>query len=157
MTGVTLRPFLRLHKQMMMALIMALLLAACGGDEPATPTSEATPAAGGMVMPTVAGDASQTATATVAAATAPTVAVAALFIGDAVEVLPEQEFRLYMDATGSAMVMNIYAPGERFTVLDPSGDYAIYPVERDGGLWYRLRAPDGLVGWGAADQIAPVN
>jgi len=64
MTGVTLRPFLRLHKQMMMALIMALLLAACGGDERATPTSEATPAAGGMVMPTVAGDASQTATAT---------------------------------------------------------------------------------------------
>lgn len=81
----------------------------------------------------------------------------ALFIGDAVQPLPEQQVRLYSDATAGATVMNVYAPGARFTVLDPSGDYAVYPVERDGRVWYRLRAPDGLVGWSAVDQLGPMQ
>lgn len=147
MTSVTLRPFNRLSKQIVIALIIVVLVTACGGDdEPeATPTVAATPAAGGMVMPTAA------ATATLAPTPVP-----ALLIGDTVQALPDQQVRLYTDATTSA-VMGVYTPGERFTVLDPSGEYALYPVENEGRLWYRLRAADGLVGWGTADQIGAAN
>lgn len=154
MTSVTLRPFNRLSKQIVIALIIVVLVTACSGDdEPeASATIAATPAAGGMVMPTAATDATPAATAT----PAPT-AVPALVIGDMVQALPEQQVRLYTDATTSALVMGVYAPGERFTVLDPSGEYALYPVENEGQLWYRLRAADGLVGWGTADQIGAVN
>lgn len=156
MMSVTLELFLRLGKQMVVTLLIVVLVVACGGDEEpeATPTSATTPAAGGMVMPTAA-TVAQTDTQTATVAAAPVAPV--LFIGDAVQVLPATELRLYTDATTSANVMNLYAPGERFTILDPSGDYAIYPVERDGALWYRLRAPDGLVGWSAADQLGPVQ
>lgn len=154
MTSVTLGPINRLSKQIVIALIIVVLVTACGGDdEPeVSATVAATPAAGGMVMPTAATDATQAATAT----PAPT-AVPALVIGDTVQALPEQQVRLYTDATTSALVMGVYAPGERFTVLDPSGEYALYPVDNEGRLWYRLRAPDGLVGWGTADQIGAAN
>lgn len=153
MTSVTLGPFNRLSKQIVIALMIVVLVTACGGDdEPeATPTVEATAAAGGMVMPTAAAE-PQAASATIAPTAAP-----ALLIGDTVQALPEQQVRLYTDATTSALVMGVYAPGERFTVLDPSGEYALYPVENEGHLWYRLRAGDGLVGWGAADQIGAAN
>ena len=153
MTSVTLGPLNRLSKQVVIALMIVVLVTACGGDdEPAaTPTVEATAAAGGMVMPTTAA-ATQAAPATLAPTAAP-----ALLIGDTVQALPEQQVRLYTDATTSALVMGVYAPGERFTVLDPSGEYALYPVENEGRLWYRLRAGDGLVGWGAADQIGAAN
>lgn len=151
MVSVTLRPFNRLYKQVVIALLIVVFLAACGGDDDsaATPTVEATPAAGGMVMPTTAADAQ-------AATPAPTVAPVWL-IGDVVQALPDQQVRLYTDATTSAVVMGVYAPGTQFTVLDPSGDYALYPVENAGQLWYRLRAADGLVGWGAASQIGAAN
>ncbi|MCE7982104.1 MAG: SH3 domain-containing protein [Caldilinea sp. CFX5] len=133
---------------MAILLLLAFFIAACGGDEepPATPV-DATPAAGGMVVPTAAADQAQ-------AAVTPT---PALLIGDAVQVLPDQQLRLYTDATTDALVMNVYASGERFMLLDASGDYTVYPVEQGGRRWYRLRAADGLVGWGDAAQLAPVN
>lgn len=154
MTSVTLWPFIRLCKQAVIALIIVVVVAACGGDAPETATPpglDTTPAAGGMVMPTTA--ATGEAPSAAAAPTAVPTVVEALFIGDAVQTLPAQQVRLYSDATATALVMSVYAPGARFTVLDPSGDYAIYPVERDGRIWYRLRAPDGLIGWGAVDQL----
>jgi len=157
MTSVTLWPFIRLCKQAVIALIIVVLVVACGGDDATpeiAPVADATPAAGGMVMPTTAPSAAQAATP---APTAVATVVEALFIGDAVQTLPEQQVRLYSDATATAAVMSVYAPGARFTVLDPSGDYAIYPVERDGRVWYRLRAPDGLVGWGTVDQLVSVQ
>jgi len=106
-----------------------------------------------MIMPTAAGEAPAATPVPPALSTV----VDALFIGDTVQPLPEQPVRLYSDATAGAIVMNVYASGARFTVLDPSGDYAIYPVERDGRVWYRLRAPDGLVGWGTVDQLEPIQ
>lgn len=153
MTSVTLWPLFRLGKKVIISLILLLLVVACRGDneEAAPPTVEATPVAGGMVMPTAA---SETAAAT--ASPVPTVADVWL-IGDTVQVLADDGLRLYSDATDTAFVMNVYEQGALLTVLDPSGDYAIYPVDQAERIWYRLRAPDGLVGWGAADQLSPVN
>jgi hypothetical protein len=154
--SVTLRSFIRLCRQSVVVLAIIVLLVACGGnDEPVEPpTVEATPAAGGMVMPTLVvaetGVVTESVVVDPQAAAPPSVA---LLIGDAVAAQADQGLRLYNDATATAMVMNVYATGEQLTVLDPSGDYASYPVENGGRLWYRLRAPDGLVGWGAADQI----
>lgn len=148
MKRVTLPSFVRLSKQMAILLLFAFLITACGGDQEPTATPvDATPAAGGMVLPTAAADQAQT-----AATPTPT-----LLIGDALQVLPDQQLRLYTDATIDALVMNVYAPGERFTLLDASGDYTVYPVEQAGRRWYRLRAADGLVGWGDAAQLAPAN
>jgi len=154
--SVTLRSFIRLSKQSAVALAIVVLLVACGGNDEAavSPTVEATPAAGGMVMPTTVAEAVAVALPAEAPAALPTVA---LLIGDAVAAQADQGLRLYNDATATAMVMSVYSLGAQLTVLDPSGEYAVYPVERDGQLWYRLRAPDGLVGWGAADQIAPLQ
>ena len=157
MTSVTLWPFIRLCKQAVIALIIVVLVVACGGnnEEPeAPPASEATAAVSGMVMPTTAPSEAPT---TASVPTAEPTVVEALFIGDAVQSLPEQQVRLYNDATATAPVLSVYAPGSQFTVLDPSGDYAIYPVERDGRVWYRLRAPDGLVGWSAFDQLEAIQ
>ena len=154
--SVTLRSFIRLSKQGVIALVMVVLLVACGGnDETAVlPTVEATPAAGGMVMPTTVAETGTEAVAVAPQAEAPAApSPAALLIGDAVAAQADEGLRLYNDATATAMVMSVYAAGAQLTVLDPSGEYAVYPVESDGRLWYRLRAPDGLVGWGAADQI----
>ncbi len=148
MNCVTLPSLVRLSKQMAILLLLAFFITACGGDEEPTATPvDATPAAGGMVLPTAAADQTQ-------AAATPT---PALLIGDALQVLPDQQVRLYTDATTDALVMNVYTSGERFTLLDASGDYAVYPVEQGGRRWYRLRAADGLVGWGDAAQLAPVN
>ena len=148
MNCVTLPSLVRLSKQMAILLLLAFFITACGGDEEPTATPvEATPAAGGMVLPTAAAEQAQ-------AAATPT---PAFLIGDALQVLPDQQVRLYTDATTDALVMNVYASGERFTLLDASGDYAVYPVEQGGRRWYRLRAADGLVGWGDAAQLAPAN
>lgn len=149
MRRVTLLSLVRLSKQMAIGLLLAFFVAACGGDEAPTATPvDATPAAGGMVLPTTVADTAQAESAT------PT---PALLIGDTVQVLPDQQLRLYTDATTDALVMNLYPAGERFTLLDASGDYAAYPVEQEGRRWYRLRAADGLVGWGDAAQLAPAN
>lgn len=149
MRRVTLPSLIRLSKQMSILLLFAFVVAACGGDEEPTATPvDATPAAGGMILPTSAADTTQTASET---------PPPALLIGDAVQVLTDQQLRLYTDATTDALVMNLYPAGERFTLLDASGDYAAYPVEQDGVRWYRLRATDGLVGWGDAAQLAPAN
>lgn len=149
MKSVTLPSFLRLTKQIVILLLLVFVLLGCGGgEEPtASPTVEATPAAGGMVLPTAAAPAE-------AAIATPT---PALLIGDVIQVLPDQALRLYSDATPDALIMNVYAAGARFTLLDASGDYAAYPVEQGGRRWYRLRADDGLVGWGDATQLAPAN
>lgn len=149
MRRVTLLSLVRLSKQIALLLLLAFIVAACGGGgEPTATPVDATPAAGGMMLPTTAADTTQAEPAT------PT---PALLIGDAVQVLPDQQLRLYTDATTDALVMNVYPSSERFTLLDASGDYAAYPVEQGGRRWYRLRAADGLVGWGDAAQLTPAN
>jgi len=119
---------------MAILLLLAFFIAACGGDkEPTATPVDATPAAGGMVLPTAAADQAQT----------PVIPTPALLIGDALQVLPDHQLRLYADATTEALVMNVYASGDRFTLLDASGDYAVYPVERAGRRWLGRCRPIG--------------
>ena len=63
--------------------------------------------------------------------------------------------QLHADADLDAMVLDSYAQGALFVIVEPSGDYESYPVERDGYRWYRLRAADGLVGWAVSDDLEP--
>jgi len=53
--------------------------------------------------------------------------------------------------------MNEYQNGDRFTIVPASGDYDVSPVENDGMIWYRLVAPDGLVGWMGAHTFQAVE
>jgi hypothetical protein len=54
---------------------------------------------------------------------------------------------LYADAGEASPRFGVYDAGTVLTVIEAGGDYAAYPVEVDGARWYRVRAPDGLVGW----------
>jgi hypothetical protein len=62
---------------------------------------------------------------------------------------------LYADASRDALLLDTYSRGSRFIVLEPNGDYERYPVQREGLLWIRLRASDGLAGWAIADEFSP--
>jgi|GEM_PF-3854503 len=61
------------------------------------------------------------------------------------------------DASAHSVIMNEYQSGDRFTIVPASGEYKASPVENDGMTWYRLVAPDGLVGWMAADTFRAVE
>ncbi len=143
--SVTLRSFIRRIHRSGFPLIIVVALAACGGGDgdESTPTVVATPAAGGMVMPTATAVPMPTATATEAV----------------VQFVPGQLFvavdtvRLYADADRQAVVMNQYGVSSLFTLLEPSGDYLAYPVTAEGADWLRLRADDGLVGWLPANEL----
>jgi hypothetical protein len=62
-------------------------------------------------------------------------------------------FRLYADADLKAPVLNVYAAGDTFNVIEPGGAITAYPVIRDGRTWYRIQAADGLVGWILVDAV----
>jgi hypothetical protein len=49
--------------------------------------------------------------------------------------------------TASSSVMELYAGGSSFTVLEPGLDLGAYPILADGVSWVRVRAGDGLAGW----------
>lgn len=140
MKSVTLRSFIRLIQYGLLSLLIVVVVVACGGDEPAAPASTAnTPAAGGMVIPTATSAPTTVATAT----PAPGQQLWALGV-----------VRLYADAAPDAIVMNQYGVDSVFTLLEPSGLDAAYPVTVDGEPWYRVRAADGLVGWAPTAQLA---
>ena len=54
---------------------------------------------------------------------------------------------VYADAEPTAPRFGEYPAGTVLTVVEAGGDFPGYPVEVDGRRWYRVRAPDGLVGW----------
>lgn len=54
---------------------------------------------------------------------------------------------IYADADAAASVLEVYSPGSAFTVIEPSGAYAAYPVSAAGATWIRVRASDGMAGW----------
>ncbi len=54
---------------------------------------------------------------------------------------------VYADADPTAPRFGEYPAGTVLTVVEAGGDFGGYPVEVDGRRWYRVRAPDGLVGW----------
>ena len=57
------------------------------------------------------------------------------------------EIAVVGDAAGSAPVLEVYAAGSSFTVLEPGLDKGAYPILADGASWVRVRAGDGLAGW----------
>jgi hypothetical protein len=54
---------------------------------------------------------------------------------------------VYAEPAAAALRYAVYPGDTAFTVVEPGGDFAAYPVEAEGVRWYRVRAPDGLVGW----------
>ena len=65
--------------------------------------------------------------------------------------------RLYADADPTAQRLAQYDAGAEFVVVEPGGDYTAYPVDKNGVRWYRVRAPDSLVGWVMADAVSRKN
>jgi hypothetical protein len=147
-----------------------LVLGGCGGDEPtATPTPPSvTVETGGMPL-AGATDAAAATLATETAATAPaTEATQAATVESAATVAPAEasglepgakvaavgRLRLYAEPDAAAQRLAQYPADAQFVVVEPSGQFDAYPVEVGGAYWYRVRAPDGLVGWAMASAIA---
>ena len=127
-------------------LIGLLLLTACGRRAPAVEV-EMTPVAGGMVTPNEA--AADDAVAEVSAPEAANV----LLVGQRVVVKLPDGVTLRADAADDSLILQRYAIGEALEVLEPSGDYADYPISIGGQEWVRVRAGDGLVGWLPIDAV----
>ena len=135
--------------------ILALILLIRGGnDEPATPAIQVTAGApGGMILPTEV--ISPTATPLPPTATP----IPVLEVGQKVQVANTdgEGIRLRDEPSTSAVTLEIYKDGDLFTVVEPSSDYAGYPVEAETYRWYRIRAEDGLVGWTVYEYLEAVS
>lgn len=141
--------------KLLMILSLALLIQACDdGERPPREENRA----GGMVMTTetpaaegeVAAPVADTPTEAPAEPT-PTPEPPPLSVGQIVT--STAQIRLYADATTSSAVLEMYEPPTLFSVMEPSADYAQYPVTSASGVWYRVRAADGLAGWAKADAL----
>jgi hypothetical protein len=133
-------------------LFATLLLAACGRSVPAVET-EMTPVAGGMAAPADAardtGAEPDADSPSAPAEEAPVIAE----VGSRVVLIAAAGAPLRADAGEAALTLQRYPVGETMEVVEPSGDYAAYPVTVEDRAWYRVRAADGLVGWIAADAV----
>ena len=130
-----------------------LLLSGCGWGQQSEATillNAMTPKAGGMILPTAQ-------PAIPAAGPASIPANSVLQPGQLVVAVNPEGLTLQTDAAVSAASMERYRPGTAFTVLEPNGDYATYPVQQDGHTWYRFQASDGLVGWAMIEAIVPAE
>ncbi len=136
-------------------LIGLLLLTVCGRRAPVV-EAEMTPVAGGMVTPNEAAAddaADDNAAEGVTEAVSAPEAANGLLIGQRVMVKLPDGVTLHADAAGDSLILQRYAVGEALEVLEPSGDYADYPISIDGQEWVRVRAGDGLVGWLPVDAV----
>lgn len=134
------------------AALLLLLTTGCGRR---AADLEMTPVAGGMAAP--AEDIAAVGEATSAPSDsqpAPAATPVVLAPGVAIVLIAPSDTPLRADAAADALVFQSYAPGERMVIVEPSGEYAGYPVVNGGQEWYRVRAADGLVGWLPADVIA---
>jgi len=133
-------------------LFAILLLAACGRSVPAVET-EMTPVAGGMAAPAEPGNDAGTESGANSQSAPIEEAPAIAEVGSRVVLIDAAGAPLRADAGETTLTLQRYAAGEAMEVVEPSGDYAAYPVTVDGRDWYRVRAADGLVGWIAADAV----
>lgn len=65
--------------------------------------------------------------------------------------------RIYNSSALDALILDVYQDGAAFEVLEPGSDVAEYPVKNGAGVWYRVRASDGLVGWVIVDRLVPLE
>lgn len=136
------------------AALLAVLLTvgACGGgEEPAATTPAVTVETGGMSLGDAAaegtpasGEESAAASATLEA---PAPAVEAPVLDAGAVITAPGRVAIYADADPAAARFGQYEAGTVLTVLEAGGGYTAYPVVVDDRRWYRVRAPDGLVGW----------
>ena len=71
-------------------------------------------------------------------------AVNVFLIGQRVVVKLPDGVTLHADAADDSLILQRYAVGEALEVVEPSGDYADYPISIDGQEWVRVRAGDRL-------------
>ena len=124
-----------------------LLLQACNRENE---QSEATPASGGIVEATEQGQAAPPVVEAAAAATSAPAPVP-FAVGQALTAM--QEVTLFAARDSASLVLEEYAPGSSFTVLEPNDGFDAYPVNNGGAAWVRVRAADGLAGWAKADVL----
>jgi hypothetical protein len=140
---------------LLMGLLILFCLSGCrwsSNPSRQTPWGELHPRVGGMVLPVATPALPAGADASV---TTPTMLL--LQVGQTVTATGNADLGLYADASTSAPVMEVYPAGARFTVIEPSGTYTIYPVQHEERTWVRLQAADGLVGWTLIDGIVAVD
>lgn len=70
-----------------------------------------------------------------------------LIVAEAAAETKDRGLRLYATASFSSATREIYNSGDRFTLVEPSEDFEVYPVEVEGVSWVRVRDSDGLLGW----------
>lgn len=67
--------------------------------------------------------------------------------------------RLRNEPGTGGTTLAIYEDGDRFTILNPDGEYSSYPIEADGYRWYRIQITgnpeENLSGWAAGDFLTP--
>ena len=160
---VSVRAALRPAAVFAMLLGVLLLAGACGGGDQSAAT-EAPPAVtaetGGMALggtadagSTDAGAAAPSGEATaevIEEATTegtPEATVAAPVLDAGALITAGGTVDVYADADPTAPRFGEYPAGTVLAVVEAGGDFGGYPVEVDGRRWYRVRAPDGLVGW----------
>jgi hypothetical protein len=113
--------------------------AAAPAESTAGSTADAANAAGGETSP--APTPATTSAATPEAATPPPV------LDPGAQITARDTTDVYADADPTAPRFGEYPAGTVLTVVEAGGDFGGYPVAVDGRRWYRVRAPDGLVGW----------
>ncbi len=135
-------------------LICVTLLVACAGNAPAQINLEQTQQAtiGGMALPESIASAPLAGTVTESSPPARYLA-----IGDVITPVGEQPLQLYALAEESAPVLASYDAGSALTIVEPTGVYRRYPVLVEGRMWYRVQAPDGLLGWALIDGVQVSN
>ncbi|MBI1294559.1 hypothetical protein GC175_06335 [bacterium] len=143
---------------LIVVLLIVLLFLLQGNGNGVADVQTVTPAASGelgsVTFP-------QTGSISVTAVLTPTAAPPATFdAGQRVVVTNTvgQGIRLRNQPGTGALTLEIIQEGAVFTVLNPDGDFAQYPVEADGYRWYRIQVADtpesNLTGWAAADFLA---
>lgn len=140
------------------AVLLFLVLTSCSGEadsvQPAQQPSAppVTVETGGMVLPGAPTAAALTSPAEAAgvqgvAADSAEAAVEVPILAVGADVVARVPMPVFAEPDLQAPRFSQYAAGSRFTVVEPDGDFAAYPVEVQGRRWYRVRAEDGLVGW----------
>ena len=156
----------RVHAVLVLGVVAAVVLAACGGDRRHSPPVARTPQAGVRTLEiapaTVVSTPPASLPGTTEAAAAPppgapgqepvavdspAAGVEAAGLQPGRSAISSKPLRLFAAPDSSLPALAGYPAGAQFTVVEPDGEFPEYPVRVFDEPWYRVRAVDGLVGW----------